>query len=277
MENYLGVCEWVFSVNGPLVIQIASEIGFTGIQLGDLGGETRQFPLNHRRVQEGYLEAVAHFGVKLQSLHLYTLVRQGTMLYAPDSAQGEQALKSIINGIRACSALGIDTLMLSSFFASEIKHDEQFHNYARVLRLACKMGAEKGVRIVFESVLPVAKILQMRELVGEDLKICYDTGNPVRWNSGNPCDEIRQIGVHAIDHIHLKDFPADKIGYCLLGEGCSHCADTVRFLKQMGYHGWWISENNYEAEPLGTNGDFVQLAMRDCETMSRWILSEADE
>jgi len=271
MRNKLGLCEWIFSVNGPFAIQIASEIGFEGIQVGDLGGEEKRFPMNNKRVQQGYMEAAERFGVELQSLHLYTLVRQGTMLYPRHSPNGERALQSIIKGIEACRAMGIGRLMLSAFFATEIKDEESFQNYAQILREACSIAADGNIRIIFESVLNVKDMQRMRDIVGKEMKFCYDIGNPVRWNSGEPKHEIDMLGIEAIDHIHLKDIPADKVGYCLLGEGCAGVNGTLDYLHQKGYRGWYITENNYENDAMGKQTDFIKLAKSDFQFMQEKI------
>jgi len=271
MKNQIGFCEWIFSVNGPFAIQIASEIGFSGMQLGDLGGETKQFPMNNKRVQQGYLEAAEKYNVQLHSMHLFSLVREGTMVFPAKSDKGIRAIESIAKGIDACYAMGIHTLMLSAFFATEIKTTEQFSNYIEILKHACNLGKDKNVRIVFEGVLHIDQFLRMKELVGDELKFCYDTGNPIRWKSGEPAEEIRKLGLDNIDHVHVKDLPADRVGYCLLGDGIGQFDHTFSFLNELGYDGWYITENNYEQPPMGIGADFIELAKKDLSYLRQLI------
>jgi sugar phosphate isomerase/epimerase len=249
---------------------MASRLGFEGLQLGDLGGAGKQFPMTNEWIAHDYVEEAEKHNILLHSLHLYSLVRDGTMLYAPNTAQGEQAQLSIDKGIDACRYMNIPSLMLSAFFATEIKTDEGFDHYTEHMKLAVDKAQAANITIVFESILHVSKIIEMLQTVGDGMGYCYDTGNPVRWNSGNPQDEIRQL-IPWIDHVHVKDIPASRVGYCLLDTGIGEFRETIGFMKSLGYAGWYFSENYYVKEPLGTGGDFVGLARRDIETMDTVI------
>ncbi|MDO4269459.1 MAG: sugar phosphate isomerase/epimerase family protein [Eubacteriales bacterium] len=265
--NKYGICEWSLPAAGPFALRLAAETGFDGIQLGDLGGGPLNFPLNHPRMQQGYLEEAEKSGVRLHSLHLHTLVREGTMRYPLASPEGERAARSIQKGIEACKAMRIDRLMLSSFFASEIRHAYDFNNFADMLSYACDLGAENGVRIVYEGILPIERLLRLLDIVGDRLTVLYDTLNPIRFGSGDPQEEIRRIGVDRIDHIHVKDAPHEMVGCCLLGTGEGRFAQTAKLLNDLGYAGWYITENYYAQPPMGENADPYELARMDLQTM----------
>ncbi|MCI8855211.1 MAG: sugar phosphate isomerase/epimerase [Clostridiaceae bacterium] len=265
--NQYGICEWSMPIGGPFGVRLAAECGFDGIQLGDLGGMPQGFPMNHPRIQQGYLEAAEQAGVRLHSLHLHTLVREGTMLHPMGSAQGELARESIQKGIAACAAMKINRLMLSSFFASRIGNDYELENFASFLSYACDLGEEHGIRIVYEGILQIDRFLLLLERVGERLAVLYDTLNPIRFGSGDPLEEIRRIGVDRIDHVHVKDAPSNLIGCCLLGTGVGRLNKTAALLNASGYKGWFITENYYAQPPMGTNADPFELARRDLVTM----------
>ncbi len=89
-----GVCEFSFPCWGPLALQMAHEAGFTGMQLADAGGSTNAYPLNNKRVQESYLEAAAKYGITLQSIHLYTLVRQNFIRFSQASPRAWSAWRA---------------------------------------------------------------------------------------------------------------------------------------------------------------------------------------
>ena len=190
--NQFGICEWSLPVGGPFGVRLAAECGFDGIQLGDLGGGPQGFPMNHPRVQAGYLEEAERTGLRLHSLHLHTLVREGTMLYPAASGKGGLARESIQKGVAACAEMGIGCLMLSSFFATRIGNDYQLDNFAAMLEYACALGAERGVRIVYEGILHIDRLLGLLDRLGERLGVLYDTLNPIRFGTGEPAEEIRQ-------------------------------------------------------------------------------------
>ena len=41
MKNKMAICEWCFPGLGRSALKLASDIGFEGIQLGDLGGASK--------------------------------------------------------------------------------------------------------------------------------------------------------------------------------------------------------------------------------------------
>ena len=50
-----GVCEFSFPYWGPWAVKMASEAGYSGIQLADGGGSMYSYPLNDKWIQDGYL------------------------------------------------------------------------------------------------------------------------------------------------------------------------------------------------------------------------------
>ena len=48
----VGVCEWCLPVWGPDSIGFAADIGFEGVQLTDLGGATKGFPMTNQKIRE---------------------------------------------------------------------------------------------------------------------------------------------------------------------------------------------------------------------------------
>ncbi|GHV54615.1 hypothetical protein FACS1894206_07790 [Deltaproteobacteria bacterium] len=262
MKYQIGVCEWSLPVNGPSAVVMASKAGFEGIQISDLGGAEQGYPLNNPAIQEGYLQMAADYHVVLQSLHPYGLQRTGVMLQPVDTPQGRQGIEEMARCINVSAAMGIPSVMVSSFFATLVRNEWDFTVFADHLRHACRLGQEKGVRIVYESVLPPERILRMIEMVGGNLAICYDTLNPIRWGTGDPRREIPQLAAH-IDHFHVKDAPGDLKGYALIGEGRGDFAGAARVIRSIGYSGWVISENYYTLLSAAGGEDFIELAKRD--------------
>ena len=113
MKNYYGICEWSMPVSGPLAIRLAGTAGFDGMQLGEAGGRSLNFPLNHPEIQQIYNETARHYEIRLHSLNLGALLAEGTIDFPVNTPQGDAARASIRNGIRACRALDIRTLVIT--------------------------------------------------------------------------------------------------------------------------------------------------------------------
>ncbi|MBQ9329816.1 MAG: sugar phosphate isomerase/epimerase [Oscillibacter sp.] len=262
MNCRIGVCEWSLPVNGPGAVGLAAKAGFSGLQVGDLGGAEQGYPMNSPAIQEAYLQAAEEQHVILQSLHPYGLQRAGTMLFPTDTPQGQQGMQDVAKCIDACQAMHIPILMVSSFFATLVRNEWDLDVFAQQLRFACHYGADHGVRVVCESVLSPARILRLIEAVGEELAICYDTLNPIRWGTGDPAQEIPEL-IGRIDHFHVKDAPFDLKGYAPLGEGRGQFLQTANVIRSTGYSGWIISENYYTTLAAVSGRDFLSLARQD--------------
>lgn len=266
-QNRFGICEWVFPERGPAAVARAARLGFDGIQIAEQGGYEAGFPLLDVAVQEEYRRTVDNTGITLQALHLWSGCRMPCMIHPVDSPCGRVGVTCVRAAVQACTVLGIPKIMITSGFMSQIKHEQDFQIFAQHLRLACQIAGEKGVSVVFESALTVPEIRRMREMVGPELKICYDVYNPIRFHMGKPWEEIPQLGLEAIDHFHMKDGPENNLGCTLLGDGIGHYQQVVREIRKLGYCGWFVTENYYLEPPVSWQGDFDRLAGLDLARM----------
>lgn len=262
-KNKVGICEWVFPVQGPEAIQWAARLGFDGIQIAERGGYEADFPLLRADVQEAYYAARQETGIDLQALHLWSLCRMACLIHPMESAAGKIGMLCLEKGIEACAAMHIPSLMVTSGFFCQIKNETDFGIFAQYLQWACKRGSDAGVQIVFESALSPAQLHALFQLTDNRLKICYDLFNPIRFHCGAPLEEIPQIGLTHIDHIHVKDGPENMIGCTLLGEGAGGFADVMGLLSRMDYRGWFVSENYYQAPPISDHDSFDAAARKD--------------
>ena len=269
MAEKLGICEWCFAVNGPDAIRYAGMIGFDGIQLGDLGGSGNCFPLNDPAIQKDYIETAKRSNIEFQSLHLFSLVREGGLQCPPTSSEGMRALHSIEKGLEAAKALKATKLLVTSYDACSIINDYDLECTAQMLKEACGRASEYGVQMVYESILRGDKLMEILDYVGPDLKICYDILNPVKFLRGDPVEEIRIFNTKWIDHVHLKDTPHNMKGFCRLGTGRGRFRESIQALKEIGFHGWYITENFYHLPPMGDIGSIFETARADLKIMQQ--------
>ena len=268
-----GVCEFSLPCWGPLALQMAHEAGYTGMQLADAGGSTNAYPLNNKRVQDSYLEASAKYGIQLQSIHLYTLVRQNFIRYSQSSPEGQECMESIKNGIIAASEMHIPTVMIEGmrmYGAAQHQHVLDMYKYA------VKVAGDYGVQIAMETDVTLENHFKFLDQFDGKLKLCFDTHNPVMYGTGYPPDMIRALGKDRIDHFHMKESQPDAEGFVtketapivLLGQGGTFFKESVQAIKDIGYEGWIISETFYNRRNMNENGmDYVSSAKRDVETL----------
>lgn len=267
MLNKIGVCEWCFPVTGPFGVTLAGQAGYEGIQLGDLGGITAGFPMNCKRVQEGYMQAAENAGVVLQALHPYGLQRQGTMLSVPGTTEWDEARLSLKMCVKACAEMNIPELMVSSFFNTAVLNEWDIQTYARHLNYACDVAQDYGIVVSYECALTLPKMFQMLELTDGRVKICYDVRNPITEGCGCPVEDIPALGAEYISHFHIKDAPENMKNWCLIGEGISEIDRVAEVIDRIGYAGWLISENDYSFLAAGSQCDFLEPAAEDCRRM----------
>jgi sugar phosphate isomerase/epimerase len=274
MPVKLGVCEWCLPVSGPFALVLAKKAGFEGLQLGDLGGAVAGFPMNNRHVQEGYLELSENHGIALQALHPTGLQRQGTMLQPSGTLKGDEARLSLLKSLDACTGMGIKEIMVSSFFATTIKTDEEFEIFSEHLEYICQAACDRGVTVSYESVLPTEKIWELIHRTNGRLKICYDILNPIEFRIGEPVLQVREFGAERIAHFHIKDGPADFKNCLPLGEGIGVFREILGVIREIGFDGWLMSENDYSFLAAKHGTDFIEAAAKDAFT-TRLLLTRA--
>ena len=268
-----GVCEFSFPYWGPQAIKMAHEAGFEGMQLADGGGSMYSYPLNNKWIQDNYMETAAKYNITLQSIHLYTLVRQGFIRSSLSSDDGKEGMESIKNGIIAASQMNIPTVMIEGMrMYGAAQHQHVFDMY----KYAVEVADAYGVQVAMETDITMEEHFKFLDAFDGKLKLCFDTHNPVMYGTGYPPDMIRSLGKDRIDHFHMKESMPDNEGFVtketapivLLGEGGTYFNESVQAIKDIGYEGWIISETFYTRPNLNVNGeDYISLATKDVETL----------
>jgi sugar phosphate isomerase/epimerase len=58
-------------------------------------------------------------------------------------------------------------------------------------------------------------------------------------------------------------------GFCQLGEGRGRYQECIDALNEIGFDGWYITENFYHIPPMGNTGSVFVTAAKDLETMRK--------
>ncbi len=141
---------------------------------------------------------------------------------------------------------------------------------AHFLKTAGERAKDLGVQLIFESFSDFDDTMRLYECSGGAFKLCYDNLNPLRYHFADPVSELGHYDLDLIDHIHLKDAPADYAGSIRLGTGSGLIAECCQVLKQRGYSGYVITENNYCIDPIGKE-DPRESALFDLSAMKRLL------
>lgn len=300
--NKVGVCEWCLPVWGPFSLDFAADCGFEGIQLTDLLGPYRGFPMTNKCIQEGYLAASKRTGVALASMHLMTLSHTTGHVQPMDSPKGQMAKLNLEKGIEGCTAMKIPVINVSGGNTGGIGSpiiQENWNNLIAFLNYAVKACADNGIKLAYETSLPIIYVNEMLERV-PGLTINYDIDNSTVVGTG--FEIPLNLTAEQIDHIHIKDsrFENGKKLSVITGTGTGNIAEGVRLLNKIGFEGWYFSENKYiqyllpidivlhnygskdfdelsindrlQHEPFGLGDDLTTIIRADCEAIKKMVL-----
>lgn len=301
--NRVGVCEWCLPVWGPFSLDFAADCGYEGIQLTDLRGPYRGFPMANKCIQEGYKEASARTGVALASMHLMTLSHTTGHVQEFGSPKSELAKLSLLKGIEGCVAMGIPVMNLSGGNVGGIGGGlikDAWENLIMFMNYAVRKCDEHGITVAYETCLDITYLSELLERV-PGLTVNYDIENSNIVGTGF---QIPLNIPEKIDHVHIKDGVVDKTTgkkrSVITGEGEGKIAEGVKLLKEKGFEGWYFSESKYiqyilpedivlhnygsqdfdelsihdviPPHSFGLGGDLTEVCRKDCEAIKKLVL-----
>ncbi|MGH9432077.1 MAG: TIM barrel protein [Terriglobia bacterium] len=150
--------------------------------------------------------------------------------------------------------------------SSSLKPD-QWQNVGEVLREIEKVADEFGLAAVFHPHVAThietpAEVQRLFEtLSGTGIGLCLDTGHCV-YGGGDPLEEARKYRA-LLRYVHIKDINAEVLGearrrrltfaeavaqgvFSQIGKGCIYFPAFFRLLREIGYCGWAIVEQDIE-------------------------------
>lgn len=245
----VGVCEWCMPVWGPSAVDFAADCGFDGLQVTDLRGAFRGFPMTNRCIQQGYLEASERTGLELASMHLMAMSHSTGHISPQHSTKNEMARLSLRKGIESCKALGIRVINISGGDATvyqDVPDLTIWGNLITFLNHAVQLCADNGITVAYESSMPFSRLGELLERV-PGLKLSYDIRNCNLLGTGF---QMPLNAFDRIDHVHVcDDTPDEKTGILkpvICGTGTvGKLAEGIRILREKGYDGWYYSESKY--------------------------------
>ena len=256
-----GICQWCMPGDGIACAKLAAEAGYDGVQL-DLGSYRRGYYLTQRSIQEGLLEAAERYGIEYPSVVLNDITVNSITKNPRNSAVGEYMYDAIKKGVDTIEAMNIEAIMLCLFFESYVTNEEEFRNATEAFQYCCDVAMDKGKTVYIESILSIEDQLRMYEMIDRpNLYIFCDTQNYDAYTPYDQMDVIKAFAPYMGKQFHFKD------GYKatsnrMLGEGpTSKVIEQLHYIRDFGFDGWAINENNYDQLPIRLQNEADQMSI----------------
>ncbi|MBS1789638.1 MAG: TIM barrel protein [Acidobacteria bacterium] len=242
----IGVAQWCLDRNGVDAVYRAAELGFAALQV-DAGEPSGSPFLSAPGIRRAYLQAAQDTGIEISAIAVNVLNSLG--LKSPKgSKESKQCWDSIQLAIESAAAMNIHLVFLPSFENGEICIKDDLMNTAEALRKACEYAEGSPLEIASENTLGVADNLKLITTVCHPkMKILIDTLNPVLWGH-RTVDLIKGLRHYLCNQVHAKDGLGGEMGNAALTTGQANFAESSRLLRELGFSGYLILENEYGQE-----------------------------
>ena len=267
-EKYkLAIPEWCMPGDSIFGIRMAAEMGLDGVQI-EAGFPNTGFKLSHKRVRELYVETAQQYGIELISIVMNDLNNHG-LRHGKGTEAGDIAWEHLEIAIEAVKDMGIGVLMIPHFEDNDIHTDEDRMHVVEALQYACDQTLDSGITIAAETAILSEDFISLaKEIDRANLKLFYDSQNYMCFRGYNPMDHLPAVYPYMVNQLHVKDGLGGAWSSKLLGEGDSHFAEQIAWLKAHDYSGWFVFENYYSQLPLRKEAkDPVDLLRKDIETL----------
>jgi hexulose-6-phosphate isomerase len=182
----------------------------------------------------------------------------------PDPKVREEGLEGLKQCLRDAKRYGAGSILLVPGKAGkDVTYDECWTRSIAEIRKAIPLAEELGVMISIENVwndfiIKEGEALRyLKEINSPWVKWHFDCGNIIRY--GDPIDWIKKLGPH-IGRVHVKEYsldramrsgkPGDGFDVPLL-EGANNWKGIMKALREVGYEGYFITEQSGGNSPEG--------------------------
>ena len=221
----IGACDWsVGKRSDPTVFEIAKQIGLEGIMV-DMGPETNKLHLRDKKVQQHYLHASRHTGIKISSLAI------GELNHVPYKSE-PRTEQWVWDSVDVAKNLKVPVVLLAFFNKNDLRNDETGKKevISRLKKVA--PHAEKSNIILgIESYLNAAEHMEIIDQVGsKNIKVYYDFRNTA--DAGfDTVKEFKKLDKKIVCELHMKENGS------LLGKGTLDWVAISNAVYDAGYYG----------------------------------------
>ncbi len=241
----VGVCQWIMDRSGVDAVARAAELGFAGIQLGISEDDVE---IRRPALQQACLRASQETGVEIVGFGINTM-NELPLYSPPDSDEGRRCRDLLRSALDTALAMGVGLVYCPSFFAAEIRTDDQLERAGAALRSGCEYIEGQPVLLATENTLDAAGNRRLMELVDHpSMRVLVDGYNPVIY--GHLASTlVRELPARYLcNQAHAKDGLNHVMGSAPIGQGEGHLVEFVQALKDVGFDGWLICENDYRSD-----------------------------
>lgn len=246
------VPDWGYQMEADAVLREAAELGVKATEAGP----------------EGFLPRDPDELQKKLSQHGMQIVGGFDAIVLHDASLRDEQLAAFERRADFFASAGATTMVVAAATGStgyeevidldDGQWQELFDNLARAEKIADERGLEVALHSHYGTVIETDEQL-WRFLEGCQTGLCLDTGHLLIGGS-DPVKVAKQAG-ERVNHIHLKDVDTNlarrmakrEVGFKEaiiagvfkpLGEGDVDVAEVIRLLKQSGYEGWYVLEQD---------------------------------
>lgn len=261
----MGIAQWCLPGNHGYTLELAKQLGFDAVQL-EFGSWEAGMALSHKRLRDLYVSDSRALEIRLLPLTVNALCRYGVVngLHTPD---GQIARDTILASLEAAAEMELEGITMPSFGAGEIKTQAHYEHTVEALRFACEQAVSLGLTVYTENVLDAKAMSQLFHDCGSDqLRLLFDSQNYSVFGHDYAVDVLKVHWDRLGNHLHVKD--GGGMGTMLLGTGSSPFAQVMETLRERGYAGTIVLENNYGSLPLCQQAtDRFSLIQQDMKTV----------
>lgn len=246
------VPDWGVQLSPDRVLADAARLGFSAIEAGPPGflpsdprGAARMVDAHGLRCIGGFVTALLH-----------------------DRSRRDAELASVERQANALQALGAELLVLApaggrdGYETRTDLTDTEWATLFETIPLVEAIARRAQLEVVMHphvgTVIEQPRDIE-RLLAGSHVALCLDTGH-VFVGGGDPAEIARSAG-RRVRHVHLKDAHGPLANavrdrrlsyaaavqqglYTPLGDGDAHIADVLTVLREGGYGGWYVLEQD---------------------------------
>ena len=240
-----GFCEWYLPFNGPSTLKFVKEMGYDGIQIGDMGGLDQNFPLTNKRIADEYAESAAKLGIEIQMIDILSVLNDGSLRENPDSECGSNSVLAMKKAFEAAQLMGVKNVFIPSVLSTRIQNRYHLKNTIENLRRGKEIADDMGIEFLYESFSGINETKKICSEAG-GIRLVYDTLNLLKYGFGERSEEeIIAYGTEMIHTVHFKDINESFTSDVPFGTGIGRVKESAAALKTIGYEGWIVNENTY--------------------------------
>ena len=254
----IGICRWCIPTKGAKSIEQASLMGYKGVVL-DLGNEGNNYQMSIASIQNEYIQASKQYDVQFTTLAANTFC-DNTVCKPNKNDIWIDKTDDLL--VQTAVDLNIKLLQIPSFVNSFIENEVELNNTVNHLKKLCEKASQVGITVATENALNKVNAVKLVEMVEKDnLKIIFDTANPMWLAGGLNAPEILKETLPYICEVHLKDVAYDQktkdYQFVPIGTGEVELKKSFDILKQFGFNGWLQNENSYSINNLKADCEII--------------------